>query len=216
MKSKVDIDASGIEIAAMRKAKSGEMLLEIKGGKGATEALRETIKERIPGSNVRIKKDEKVVQIRDLDALATEDEIIEALKNTLGTENDSIKIKELRDAYGENQVATVALPEEAAQKLLSMGKVKIGWLRCRVREQIDILRCYRCWETGHTATKCEGPDRTKLCLRCGREGHMAKNCKEARYCPICSQQGHRADTGGCPHYKRALAEARRQIAQKHN
>lgn len=213
MKNAVDIDAAGIQIAAMRKSRNGEMILEVNGESGAAEPLKKAIEEKIAGTNVRTRKRGKTIQIRDLDAVATQDEVREALRETLGI-TDTAPIS-LREAYGGNQVATVTLPEGDAQKALEMGRIRIGWLRCRVREQVDVKTCYRCWEAGHNTATCGGPDRSKLCLKCGKEGHRAKNCQEERFCPMCSQQGHRANTGGCPQFKKVLREARRKTSPKH-
>lgn len=215
MKNKIDVSDQGTEIAAMRKTKSGEMLLEIKGTRDEAEALKGKIEEKVPGVNVRTKeKEESVVQIRDLDATVTEEEVKEALKLNLSLEEEEITVKSIREAYGENRVATVALPEEAAKRLDEQGRIKIGWLRCRVRTYVKITTCFKCWEVGHNASECRGPDRSQLCLKCGKDGHRAKNCQGIKCCPICNQQGHRAGSGSCPNYRKGLAAARQKNRRK--
>ncbi|KAM8702434.1 hypothetical protein ACLKA7_001765 [Drosophila subpalustris] len=60
----------------------------------------------------------------------------------------------LRKAYGGTQIATLALQPSIASKLLESGKVRIGWVVCRIRRKIDPKRCFKCMGLGHTSTRC--------------------------------------------------------------
>lgn len=51
-------------------------------------------------------------------------------------------IGSLREAYGSIQMAAMRIPLQALQKLLSADKVRIGWVVCRLREQILLKKCF--------------------------------------------------------------------------
>ncbi|KAL7739337.1 hypothetical protein ACLKA6_017732 [Drosophila palustris] len=80
--------------------------------------------------------------------------------------------------YGGTQTASIRLPAESARKALSAGRSRrMG--KGRLRERVNITKCYRCLEFGHLAKQCRSEvDRSKLCRRCGKDGHLAKDCKE--------------------------------------
>ena len=70
-------------------------------------------------------------------------------------------------------------------------------------------KCYKCWLYGHMAAQCEGEvDRRADCNNCGKKGHHSRYCKETKYCPLCKEEEHGADTGGCPTFRSALRDAR--------
>jgi len=82
----------------------------------------------------------------------------------------------LRKRFGSSQLALVSLPQEATRRLVNAGRLRIGMISCRVRIADTKIRCFCCLTFGHTADKCEGPDRTECCRRCGETGHKAVSC----------------------------------------
>lgn len=156
----------------------------------------------------------KIVHILDIDEVTTREEIEGALREVL-PDND-YKVLSLRPARRGTQNASVELNEEAAAKILNQGKIRVGWIRCRVRERIEIPRCYKCQELGHLRSQCAGPDRTDLCLKCGEGGHRAKNCdKEAKlFCFSCNEEGHRNDSSKCPRFRKLLDGARAVVRSR--
>ncbi|CAH1107390.1 unnamed protein product [Psylliodes chrysocephalus] len=115
----------------------------------------------------------------------------------------------MRPAYGDSQTATLATSENAARKIKSAGgQIRIGWIQCSIEERVDVKRCYKCWEAGHVAANCSGPDRKNACLNRGAADHRAKECKSEKHCPLCEEAGHRADTSKCPKFREALNKAK--------
>ncbi|KAK9687557.1 hypothetical protein QE152_g36182 [Popillia japonica] len=94
-------------------------------------------------------------------------------------------VKSLRPSWNGNQVATVQMERRSANLLIKDGKIKIGWINCRVRERVVVMRCYKCLEFGHLTKECKGPDRSNLCINCHQPGHKIKDCKATHFCPAC-------------------------------
>ncbi|KAL1493486.1 hypothetical protein ABEB36_011527 [Hypothenemus hampei] len=80
----------------------------------------------------------------------------------------------------------------------------------RLEKRVEVLRCGKCWAYDHTAKDCKGTDRRGHCFKCGRQGHLAKDCKEEAGCPLCEKPGHRAGSGECELFRRALSVRRRE------
>ena len=138
-----------------------------------------------------------VLAIRDLDEATSEAEVVKAIQATVEDANiESITIKSMTKSFGGTQTAVVMVPAEMADRLLKAGKIKLGWMMCRVRERIQVVRCFRCLGFGHVALDCPSEDRSNICRLCGKEGHHAKECKEDPFCVVCSQS---KEPGGALH-----------------
>ncbi|CAD7081162.1 unnamed protein product [Hermetia illucens] len=135
-------DLSG-NVNRIRRTQKGDLMFELKRSSvGKTDDFRTQVKNSL-GENaaVRAQKHEIYLQCKDLDEVTSKEEICIALK-------EQFKLKELteesivglRKAYGGTQTATIRVPAEAAQMLLAAGRVRIGWVVCRLREQISLKR----------------------------------------------------------------------------
>lgn len=98
-------------------------------------------------------------------------------------------VKSMRVLRDNTQVATQVLPTKHARKLLQVGKLKVGWVRCRIWEKATLTRSYRCLEFDHVAKSCQNTARGKMCLRCGTKGHIAKTCTANPSCSVCEIKG---------------------------
>jgi hypothetical protein len=154
------------------------------------------------------------VEIRDIDEFTTKEEVLDALKSALGdTSLRNECIRSLRRAFRDTQIATVRLSSTHAMNLLQAG-IKIGWVRCRVREKVWPTHCFRCWRFGHVAAKCNSEvDRSKDCRKCGGRNHKAADCDKEEVCALCTEDGrsgenkHRAGSTRCPIFRDALKAA---------
>ncbi|XP_015117357.1 uncharacterized protein LOC107041356 [Diachasma alloeum] len=154
------------------------------------------------------------IEIKDLDDMTTKEEILKALCKTAGNEVQMTQdaIKSLRKAYGGTQTALVTLSVLVAKKILGdHGKIRIGWVNCRVKRVERPVKCFKCWHYGHLATKYTSTvDRSKLCVKCSATGHKALDCTEQPQCALCTEKGytencaHIAGSSRCPVYKKAL------------
>lgn len=95
-------------------------------------------------------------------------------------------------------------PLNAAVKVATMGKLRIGWTNVKVELlKARPIQCFRCWGTGHVRSQCRsGEDMSNRCLRYGSEGHIARACDvNEPKCMVCSAQGlnstHRMGGNAC-------------------
>lgn len=93
-----------------------------------------------------------------MDLEVTVDEIKDGLKAIIGPEE--VRVGALRPAFGGTQSVTVLVPFQAAKKLKEMSRLQVGWVLCRLIPREEEVRCFRCWEFGHTSSACKGTDRS--------------------------------------------------------
>jgi hypothetical protein len=89
--------------------------------------------------------------MRDLDRTVTENEIRTAIGAVIGPNGmgEQIQISDLKKPQGGMAgMATLHLPDVEADRLLEVGRVRIGWNQCRVQERMVPMRCFQCLRFG--------------------------------------------------------------------
>lgn len=204
VKEKVDLTRVGVQVKSIRKTRKGDLLLEVKGDRQDAGALKEAIHKTVDNKVSLINK-ETTIHVLDIGAALTKDEVESAIKMSVGNrEAQSIRIKSMRPSRDGNQIATVQTSRVARNVLLKLGRVKIGWVGCRIRERVEVTRCFKCLEFGHRRKDCKGQDRSDFCLNCNQTGHTAKDCASESFCPVCQKTGHRADSTKCLKFRELL------------
>lgn len=215
MKQAPELEELGRNVVKIRKRGTGDLLFEMGPASGSKAAQFQTaVAEQLKGiAEVKTLSTEVLLEIKDMDEVTTEKEIVEAFERHLEAAKErKVVVKSLRTAYGGTQTAVIALPADLARKAVQLDKIKIGWVRCRIREKIVATRCYRCWAFGHLARNCKGPDRSKNCHRCGEGGHIARTCTKTPNCCLCQgKDGEPHATGSykCPYYQEAIKKVER-------
>lgn len=89
--------------------------------------------------------------------------------------------------------AIVEMCVEDYNETLKKGKIIIGWDVCRVYENFQVMRCYKCLEYGHKKDRCL--EENNKCLKCGGD-HLAKECKaEEERCVNCVKANKKYNLG---------------------
>ena len=217
LKKKVDPNSHGVKVSGIRRTRAGALLVEISKGSKA-EDLRQVVINALEGKAiVRTTMQNVTIEILDMDEVTDEEELRAAIiEATSDIESQLINIRWLRTVFRETKKAVVTLPVETADKLLKVGRLKVGWVRCRGRERTQVTRCFRCLGFGQVAAKCKSEDRSTTCRLCGLYDHFARDCKNPpAHCVICAEgigvEGaqHILGSAKCTSFQRALNKAQK-------
>lgn len=184
-------------VIALRKGRNEELHVRIEGAKNA-EDFTTLLRDKAADLHVDLKSRatrRAVVHIRDVEFETSEQEVMAAIANRVGP-NEEFKISSIRRGFGETRNVTVITSYRAACKLVEQ-RLRIGWISCRAYIREDEDRCYRCWGTGHRRQDCKGPDRLELCFNCGGRGHKIADCREPKQCLDCRSREHRTGAWQC-------------------
>ena len=97
------------------------------------------------GEKTKIKSlvSKRFLEVRDLDETVTREEIVATLCIALGTPDLEDQCR-LYKRFSNVQSAVVRLTEADARSLLGLGRLRVGWVNCRIREHVEVARCFRC------------------------------------------------------------------------
>ena len=157
---KTDETRLNTDVYLFKKAKDGSLIIKLQ--KGSTAGL--MVKSIREGQGAEVATSwglgiVMVFEVRGLDGTPTKNEVKEAVYNELkGAEPKDFKIQGMRPADRDTQLAIVTVSKAAARILLTIGRLKIGYVYARVKGRLEIPRCYRCLGFGHIVAKCSNRD----------------------------------------------------------
>ncbi|KAH8335097.1 hypothetical protein KR074_006869, partial [Drosophila pseudoananassae] len=123
-------------VKKIRRTAKGDFVLELAAKDANALKMRQTLSQVLgEAASVRAVTGETTIEIRDLDDLTTKDEIVAAIKARTSGQEEAIRVKSLRPGYSGTQVAFLGVEPSLATKILSEGRIRIGWTMCRVRER---------------------------------------------------------------------------------
>jgi len=205
-------------VQGIRRTANGSLLLKMqKPSDPATQKLHTAIKSAFSGkAKVAMLEDTVQVEIRDQDEMTTCEELLKAAYAEEECDIPAGAAPRMRKAYGDTQAVTVHLRPEHAQRLLDKGKIRVGWVVCRIRQITEPGRCYKCMGLGMSA-RCPASEATaknmqQSCFRCGKDGHKYKTCTHGKpKCITCTRSGksggeadHSTLSRACPEYRKAM------------
>lgn len=198
--AKESINLAQLEISGLkfRRARTGARVLELPGKETGPKAdcLAEKLREVLP-EVVRVTRPIKCADLRisGLDDSVSAADIKAAVARTASCPPEQVKVGPLRTGLFGASSALVQCPVLAAKSLVDSGRLLVGWSAARVQAlEPKPLKCFRCFEIGHTAVQCSSKeDRSKSCFCCGELGHWAVACTSEPSCPICKSAGRPAN-----------------------
>lgn len=199
-------------IKSVRRNAKGELILRPKAnGAILAAAIRRIAAEDKDGLTVRHREPTRTLLIRDVPEGIESRDVLDALCKSLGeSSRPNIRVGPMVPTVQGSARCTAHVPDCAEARSLARGeRLVVGLVICRLRDRVEVTRCYRCLGFGHVAARCQGDDRSSLCGRCGSEGHRASDCSRPPKCVVCPEESaHIRGSGQCQNFLRALKEAR--------
>jgi len=82
------------------------------------------------------------MEVKDLDICTNEEEVLRSF-GVHEVSVSSTQVINIRETYGQTQVALVIAGAEEAEKILSKNRIRLGLVNCRVRKIERRVLCYR-------------------------------------------------------------------------
>ncbi|KAF6197302.1 hypothetical protein GE061_020340 [Apolygus lucorum] len=205
----------GLEIASSRSIRGGGVVIEVKGSVDLKNLMEN---EKVKDMGLTIKEaPSKRPRIlihgvpSSLEAGELEKEFWEDNCQDIGDADKADGFKPIHKAGPKSQSETkwvVQVSQAVRRVLIQEGRVRLGWLVCRVVDHISVSRCYKCHKFGHVARGC---GRDEICGWCAEKGHGYRDCtkrSQPACCTNCQDAGrpkeHDAGSLECPSYRIAM------------
>ena len=203
---------------SIRRTARGELVVRLRPEAAGAGAMRNILRGAAgPSLQVRHETAKETVIIRDLyEGAEGAENVINSLCRVLGEEcRGSVRVKSLRPAFGGTFTCTAEVPRSSeSSRMLKEGRVRVGLVMCRVRERVEVRRCFRCLGYGHLAAQCSGEDRHDTCLRCWKGGHKSSKSEAPVRCGLCEKAGaessHWCGSAKCSMFGAELRRCRNQ------
>lgn len=224
---KKNVNPTNLKISDIAARNNGvvEIMCE---SEGERDIVKSAVEEKLSGSydiKVPVLKKPKIF-ITGISESLNEMQIERSLKeqNEMLSESEVkcimvMKAKKKDNRQYEFWSAVVELDSKSFQAVMGVGKVNIGWDRCRVYEQIRIKRCFKCLGFNHESKECTNKE---CCRNCGGE-HNSRNCEEPEKiecvnCVLSNKRlhlnldvNHKSMDYECPVYRKKLDAKRSRI-----
>jgi hypothetical protein len=193
IKSKIKLSSLNIEIKVFRETKNKEVLIKTNTKEESIKLLA-VIKHNFPQCSIRrpsflLPR----IEVSGLSNSLKEEEIIPILRisNKQLFENHEAS---LIRCY-KNEKSTTAIIECSGKlfsNLIQKQRIKAEWDSVRVKESINILRCFSCLQYGHKKEECS---QKKICYKCTSTEHAAKECPSSiKICINCKNHNLKTKT----------------------
>lgn len=223
LQAKVKPNKVSVGIQMIKELKNGSVVMKCDSSR-ATERMKAEAQAAL-GQDYTVSETRLLtpsVRIAGISNDLDETEVVEAIRdqNDFLTDGDEFRLKVLKKAgNGKSSFAVLQCNGTCFRKLISAGRINLGFNRCSVFENFDLRRCFKCWRFNHLARDCE-VDKV-VCLKCAGP-HLCKDCSEVdARCANCVyfnkefkcnfDTGHEVVDRECPVYKQKLGIFKQKI-----
>lgn len=192
--------------------KTGQLVLKVTSRQD-TDKIKRTLEPW--GERVKIvtpRRRRQRVLLLSLERDTSEDSVLDSIRSVLqdsGLDDDKeLEVVRKIPTRAGRVNWVVDVDDESFASLIERRRLCIDFDRFRVVEYIQIMRCYKCQEYGHMASRCSG---VLKCTKCAGE-HGQIDCKSViEACANCLKEKdddetvdseHRADSPDCPCFKK--------------
>ncbi|KAK5637746.1 hypothetical protein RI129_000072 [Pyrocoelia pectoralis] len=156
------------EIKSVRLNRARDLIITTTKGKG--DVVNKHLQTVVPHMQSRNIMQTKKIHIGNMDIFVERGDVEAAIAKALGQEEvESIQEIRIRPGRTGNNSAEVIIGREAGHKLLDMGRIKIGWNNCIIREWVEVSRCSNCMKMGHSRRDCKEEENKEKMLSVHRE-----------------------------------------------
>lgn len=218
----------GLKVKRLTSIRNG-VIVEAESEEGAEALMKQKALEE---AGLKVGKPDRkrpIVMIYDVGSDLKDEDILDEVfsRNMNGSEIQEEEFKrefKVRHRYKDKRLPgkkchiVVECSVRVRNWLRSKERLFIEWQSCRVKDYVDVARCYKCQRYGHIAKHCSGEK--MACSYCAGE-HTFKDCpkknnKDRVCCINCKREGrvddkHDAGWRGCPAYEKAVKRNNEKI-----
>lgn len=178
------IDPTKLKINKLRKVPKGGIAIECNGideSKEVHKVANEKMSDKYVITVPELKNPK--VKITDINQELNEDELVSALRE----QNDFLKNSEMKvinsfKTKRNNFTAIIELDAVSFEECMKIKRVKVIWSNCKVIEDLNVFRCFKCNGYNHKSTNCTN---SQSCKRCAGKHDFSKCDVERETCVNC-------------------------------
>lgn len=220
MELKNVIDPTAINFGNVRKFPKGGIAIECNNAKDSSELVKlvnEKMSEKYEVTMPELKNPK--VKIIGMDNELTEDELVNVMKRqNEWLANAEIKVLNIYKTKSNKWCAILELNPENFEQCMQWKKVKVMWTACRIVEDLNVFRCFKCNGYNHKQINCTNKVTCKVCALnhhssvCKSKKEECVNCKVANdKFKLKLNTNHTATSEKCAVYKRKIEAERRKV-----
>ena len=213
------ISATGFNLGGIKHGNNGNIIIKYRD-ENTKIKLKEVASKQLGGAyNVgEYKYKYPKIKIVNLKDKLTKEEVHECLikQNACINENSALKVLHIAEnSRGNFPTFTVYIETNGStfESILKGGHLNVGWDRCKVYEDLKLLRCFNCYGHNHKSDRCTKKEPT--CGKCA-DRHNTKDCTSPDVnCTNCLSareslnvenidSKHESWSRECPYYLRLL------------
>lgn len=217
---KQSLDPVKVKFQKLRKFPKGGLAIEC-GNLGESKEVERIVKEKM-GEKYDVSVPELKnprVKIIGIENELSADELVKVVKD----QNDwladgDVQVINLFKTKRNNYTAILELDADSFEKCMRANRIKIGWSMCRLVEDLNVFRCFKCNGYNHKQVNCTNKLSCKVCAGnhhssvCRAKTENCINCKTANdKFGVKLKINHAATSDKCSIYQKKLEAMRRQI-----